>query len=213
MFRRYQTGRFLPRAQPRPALREHSLPAPGSGGALEWPSNSRGNPPAVKVSLLRGHHLAIDGAFIHSTGIQGDVIADFSKRHSGLGIPPCHTRNSLSVDDEVGVVSNSLEFAHCGAGNGLKKLHPAILSGEVVGRRVRGLEYSKSSSRVANHLTSVSNNHAFTASLKSWRPGVIPNRLGFWCHGAPLSLQARATSATLTEWLCDNLTHRPHQPR
>jgi hypothetical protein len=118
--------------------------------------------------------LTIDRAFINPARIEGNVIADVEKVSCWFGVPPRDARNALLSDNEVGVVSYSLELTHGRAWDRLKKLHPAVFARKIIRRRVGRFEDPKSAGGVADDFPAVADNDVLGAGLQSRWARIVP---------------------------------------
>ncbi len=89
---------------------------PGRARAtLERTNNLRGDPTAVKVTILEGHLLVVDLAGIHVTRVEGHPGTERLETPGGFRVGPPGTGNDDSAGNDIEVLRFSLELAEAGS--------------------------------------------------------------------------------------------------
>ena len=94
------------------SIRVSALPAVGAGAALERADEIAGDPAAVEAAGLRLDELAVERAFVHESGVEGDGVADRLERRRRVGVCPGRPLDSAAVAaDHVEVRRDPLPLA------------------------------------------------------------------------------------------------------
>lgn len=89
------------RARLTPNTIKRCSPAIVAGNVLEQSGECTGDPASVKVARLRHQNFAIDTAVVELTGIESDMIAQYSKTATGVGVAPTGAERDEVTDDYV----------------------------------------------------------------------------------------------------------------
>src|SRR5215204_3196709 len=160
-------------------VRLKALPAQRAGTALKGAYDLGGDPAAVEAPLLHPDLLPVDPAGVHERGVEGNVVLKGREGGDRVRVGPGGSPLFSPVGLDVVVARRPLPLtkgrAPGHAPSGLEVLHPDVLRGDVVDRRVARLQDPLGARRVGERDPAKDHFDAPLRVLEPWRARVIPD--------------------------------------
>ena len=151
-------------------------PEPAAGCALERTGDPVGDPAAVELARLGPDDLAVHRDPGDPPGVQRDMVGQGAVAGGRPRIEPRRGGHHQIAGDQVEIVGGAFELAERGARGGPQAAVDERDPGQVVGRRVAGLQDPQRGVGGGDPRLAQEHLDPLTGGVHRRRPGVVPHR-------------------------------------